>query len=155
MINFRSLHIKVSLSVAAAALLVVLISSQAVYRHSYHSSFAESDRSLQQLLETVRATAAIAAYVGNRELAQQVVGGLVHNDIVSGARILAVDIPSGIDCDTGQPLGPAVRANHTVTFVGIKAGFLKTNALPYVGTLHFADIGAPRGLVEKYLHPLP
>lgn len=85
--NIRSLHIKVSLSVATAALLVVALSSQYFYQHSYQQSFADSERSVQQLLETVRATAAIAAYVGNRELAQQVVDGLAQNDIVTGARI--------------------------------------------------------------------
>ena len=41
----------------------------------------------------------------------------------SGAKVLAVDIPSGLDCDTGKPLGPCVRADHTVTFVAPKAGF--------------------------------
>src|SRR5262249_36959576 len=33
------------------------------------------------------------------------------------ARVLAIDLPSGLDCDTGRPLGPTVRAEHTVTFV--------------------------------------
>ncbi|MDQ3440933.1 MAG: NAD(P)H-hydrate epimerase, partial [Planctomycetota bacterium] len=36
--------------------------------------------------------------------------------------VLAVDVPSGLDCDTGQPLGPCVRANVTVTFVAEKVG---------------------------------
>lgn len=87
--NIKSLHIRVSLSVAAAALLVVMLSSYFFYKTSYEDSFAQSERSVQQLLETVRAPAAIAAYVGNRELAQQVVGGLTQNDIVVGAQILA------------------------------------------------------------------
>jgi len=87
--NIKSLHIKVSLSAAAAALFVVLLSSQFFYQRSYEKSFADSERSVQQLLETVQATAAIAAYVGNRELAQQVVTGLTQNDIVVGAKIIA------------------------------------------------------------------
>lgn len=85
--NIKSLHIKVSLSVALAALLVVVLSSQYFYQRSYQQSFHDSERSVQQLLETVRTTAGIAAYVGNRELAQQVVDGLTQNDIVAGARI--------------------------------------------------------------------
>ena len=36
----------------------------------------------------------------------------------------AVDIPSGLDCDTGEPLGPTIRATHTATFVALKKGFL-------------------------------
>ena len=87
--NFNSLHIKVSLSVAAAALFVVLVSSQFFYDRSYQSSFTDSERSVQQLLETLESTAAISAYVGNRELAQQVVSGLVQNDIVVRAKIVA------------------------------------------------------------------
>jgi len=69
----------------------------------------------------------------------------------SPAQILAVDIPSGLDCDSGQPLGPTVKAHHTVTFVGMKAGFMSPEARKYVGTIHFADIGAPRCLVDEYL----
>lgn len=87
--NIKSLHIKVSLSVAAAALFVVVLSSQFFYQRSYENSFNDSKRSVQQLLETVQTTAAIAAYVGNREMAQQVVSGLTQNDIVVGATIIA------------------------------------------------------------------
>lgn len=87
--NIKSLHIKVSLSVAAGALLVVLLSSQFFYQRDYEKSFAESERSVLQLLETVQTTASIAAYVGNGELAQQVVSGLTKNDIVVGATITA------------------------------------------------------------------
>jgi NAD(P)H-hydrate epimerase len=68
----------------------------------------------------------------------------------SGAQILAVDVPSGLDCDTGKPLGAAVRAHHTVTFVGMKEGFLYPEARPYVGEVHFADIGAPRRLIDEH-----
>ncbi len=62
----------------------------------------------------------------------------------SGAKVLAVDIPSGLDCDSGQPLGPTVRADHTVTFVAQKKGFENPASHPWVGTVHVVDIGAPR-----------
>jgi hydroxyethylthiazole kinase-like uncharacterized protein yjeF len=56
--------------------------------------------------------------------------------------VLAVDIPSGLDCDTGQPLGTAVRATYTVTFVAVKKGFLDSpEAQHYVGELYVASIG--------------
>jgi NAD(P)H-hydrate epimerase len=67
----------------------------------------------------------------------------------AGIRILAVDIPSGLDCDTGQPLGPTVRANHTATFVALKKGFLEETARQWLGEVHVVDIGAPRKLVEE------
>lgn len=76
---------------------------------------------------------------------------IIHDINQSGANILAVDIPSGLDADSGEPLGPTVRAHHTVTFVGMKEGFLYPAARPYIGELHFADIGAPRKLVDEYL----
>ena len=62
--------------------------------------------------------------------------------------ILAVDIPSGLDCDTGSPLGPAVRAVVTVTFVARKRGFDVPGSDAYTGIVHVADIGAPRELLD-------
>lgn len=67
----------------------------------------------------------------------------------SQARVLAVDIPSGLDCDTGQPLGPTVRAEHTVSFVAEKKGFANSEAKPWLGLVHIVDIGAPRKLLEE------
>jgi NAD(P)H-hydrate epimerase len=68
----------------------------------------------------------------------------------SPAWVLAVDIPSGLDCDTGEPLGPTVRAHHTVTFVAPKAGFANPEARHWTGEVHVAEIGAPRRLLEEY-----
>ena len=55
--------------------------------------------------------------------------------------ILAVDIPSGLDCDAGQPLGTAIRANYTVTFVAVKKGFASGIAAQYTGEIFIASIG--------------
>ncbi len=59
----------------------------------------------------------------------------------SPARVLAVDIPSGLDADTGTPLGPTVRAQHTVTFVAPKRGYANPAAAVWLGQVHVADIG--------------
>lgn len=64
--------------------------------------------------------------------------------------VLAVDIPSGLDRDTGEPLGPAVRATHTATFVAHKKGFLNPKSREWTGEVHVIDIGAPRVLVDEY-----
>ncbi len=64
--------------------------------------------------------------------------------------VLAVDIPSGLDCDTGEPLGPTVRATHTATFVALKRGFLNPDSKQWTGEVHVIDIGAPRVLVDEY-----
>ncbi len=55
--------------------------------------------------------------------------------------ILAVDIPSGLDCDTGRPLGAAVKATYTVTFVAVKKGFAAESAASYTGEIYIASIG--------------
>jgi NAD(P)H-hydrate epimerase len=59
------------------------------------------------------------------------------------ARVFAVDIPSGLDCDTGAPLGATVRAEHTATFVGPKAGYANPAARAWTGLVHVVDIGVP------------
>jgi len=66
-----------------------------------------------------------------------------------GARVLAVDIPSGLDCDQGVPLGPTVRATHTATFVALKKGFAHASAAPWLGQVHVIGIGAPRALLPS------
>ncbi|MEX2217871.1 MAG: NAD(P)H-hydrate epimerase [Phycisphaerales bacterium] len=66
-----------------------------------------------------------------------------------GATVLAVDIPSGLDCDTGEPLGVAVQAGVTVSFLGLKKGFGSLTAQGYIGEVIVAGIGVPRELVEK------
>jgi NAD(P)H-hydrate epimerase len=66
----------------------------------------------------------------------------------SSARVLAVDIPSGLDCDTGQPLGPTVRAQHTATMAALKKGFAEPAARKWLGAIHLVDIGVPPALVS-------
>src|SRR5205807_7290752 len=61
----------------------------------------------------------------------------------SGAPILAVDIPSGVDPDTGATSGVAIRATATVTLGLPKAGLMAPAAREFVGELLLADIGIP------------
>ena len=71
---------------------------------------------------------------------------LLINGINSLRRpILAVDIPSGLDCDTGIPLGAAIKADWTVTFVAVKKGFVLENAGVYTGEVFVASIGVEPG----------
>ncbi|NIP84245.1 MAG: NAD(P)H-hydrate epimerase, partial [Planctomycetales bacterium] len=67
------------------------------------------------------------------------------------APILAVDLPSGLDCDTGLAAGAVIEAAHTCTFVAAKRGFTGRGAARYTGQVHVLDIGAPRVLVEAVL----
>lgn len=68
----------------------------------------------------------------------------------SKVRILAVDIPSGLDATTGKPGNPCVVADATVTLGLPKAGFLGPDARRYVGSLYVADISFPDLAYRKY-----
>jgi len=68
----------------------------------------------------------------------------------SGKPVLAIDIPSGLDCDTGLSLGATIRATHTITFVAPKAGFANPAAQEWLGQVQVADIGAPRSLLNRF-----
>ena len=57
--------------------------------------------------------------------------------------VMAVDIPSGLDCDSGLPLGAGVRAAYTVTFVAVKKGFTTKGSSEYTGEVFVASIGVP------------
>lgn len=61
----------------------------------------------------------------------------------SGKRVLSIDIPSGINSDTGQIMGSAVRADHTVTFGYLKPGLLTHPGATLAGQLGIIDIGLP------------
>jgi ADP-dependent NAD(P)H-hydrate dehydratase / NAD(P)H-hydrate epimerase len=66
-------------------------------------------------------------------------------EFMNGARcpVFALDVPSGIDADTGAVLGVAVRATNTITFAHPKLGLLTPSGMQYAGKLHCVDIGVP------------
>jgi NAD(P)H-hydrate epimerase len=64
-------------------------------------------------------------------------------DVWPDVPTVAVDVPSGLDADAGEPQGAAVRAKTTVTFQFNKQGYEKPAAQPYVGRVVVADIGIP------------
>ncbi len=68
---------------------------------------------------------------------------LIEGINAQGRPIFAVDIPSGLDCDTGEPLGAAIRASYTVTFGAVKRGFTSSKAVAeFTGEIFVASIGA-------------
>lgn len=68
----------------------------------------------------------------------------------AGRPVFALDVPSGLDSDTGVPLSDAVRADCTVTFVGLKTGLFIGDGPEHAGTVYFDDleISAPTSSVE-------
>lgn len=75
---------------------------------------------------------------------------LVQKINSANAFCVAIDIPTGIDADTGEVLGEAVKANLTITFHKTKSGL--KNAKEYVGELIVKDIGLPKEL-ENFAGP--
>ena len=74
----------------------------------------------------------------------------------NSAPILAIDLPSGLDCDTGNPLGPScVTAHTTVTFVAEKAAFANPRSKIYAHSVAVVDIGCPKEIITEVLRDLP
>ena len=63
--------------------------------------------------------------------------------------VVAIGVPSGLDCDTGAASNATVRADLTVTFVAAKVGFATSAARPFVGRVEVVDIGVPRELIDE------
>ncbi len=70
----------------------------------------------------------------------------------AGCPVLALDVPSGIDADTGAARGAAVNATLTLTFVGMKQGFFTGDALEHCGIIELATLGIPD---EAYQNAVP
>ncbi|MHC4101191.1 MAG: NAD(P)H-hydrate epimerase [Planctomycetota bacterium] len=79
--------------------------------------------------------------------------GVIDRINDSGRLVLAIDVPSGLDCDTGLPLGTAIKAARTVTFVGRKPAMANPQARSFVGEVSVADIGAPVELLQRFGRP--
>lgn len=68
---------------------------------------------------------------------------LIHRINRSSAMVLAIDLPSGLDADTGGVEGDCVRADHTLMLGAAKVGCQTPGARHWVGRLWLADIGIP------------
>ncbi|WP_182865775.1 NAD(P)H-hydrate epimerase [Stieleria mannarensis] len=66
-----------------------------------------------------------------------------------GLRV-AIDLPTGLDCDTGIPSEVTFRADLTVTFVAEKDGFSNADAKPWLGTIRVVGIGVPKALLMEF-----
>lgn len=106
---------RISFQIAAAVSIVALIGSVAVsiqyYFITYSNEVANAQRTLQQLGQTVQSTASIAAYLNDTELANEVIQGLMKNEIVASAKLTSV---------TGLSAQPGNKAKSTEKVVRIQ-----------------------------------
>ncbi len=66
----------------------------------------------------------------------------------SGLPVLAVDVPSGLHADTGRVMGAAVRAQATLSFIGLKPGLFTAEGPAHAGDIYFDDLGVPPAVFE-------
>ncbi len=109
----------------------------------------------RSLLGSIAPAVVVDALLGtglSREVRGPVRGiiGAINEAGRGGACVVSMDLPSGLDADTGRPLGVAVRAHATMTFAALKRGFFTLEAQAYVGEIELLPIGAPPELADRY-----
>jgi len=107
---------------------------------------------VERLAEALRGFDVVADAVGGtgiRGALRGPAGQAVEQINAAGRPVVAIDIPTGLDCDTGRAEGPAVRARCTVTFLARKKGFDEPGADAYTGQVHVADIGVPAEWIAR------
>lgn len=77
------------------------------------------------------------------------VGNVIELVNTSGRPIVSVDIPSGLEADTGMVNGPCIKANSTITFAQNKLGLIIGQGPQFVGKLTVADISIPMDLTDS------
>lgn len=118
-----------------------LCDAEKLHQHGEHDS--GSDPHVDELFD--RASLVVDALFGTG-LSQPVEGlykRVIDSINRSGKRVLALDLPSGINSDTGQVMGTAVRADQTVTFGYLKPGLLTHPGATLAGQIGIVDIGLP------------
>jgi NAD(P)H-hydrate epimerase len=82
-----------------------------------------------------------------RDPLPEVIAAINHR----GGRVLAIDVPSGLDAETGEAGGACVRALRTATFVSPKLGFARSSARRFTGVVSVLPIGVPAQWLERTL----
>ncbi|WP_019866896.1 bifunctional ADP-dependent NAD(P)H-hydrate dehydratase/NAD(P)H-hydrate epimerase [Methylovulum miyakonense] len=67
----------------------------------------------------------------------------------SQANVISVDIPSGLNADTGRVMGEAVKANCTVTFIALKQGLFTGDAADYCGEIFYSALTVPADIFQE------
>lgn len=87
--------------------------------------------------------------IGLQGAVRDPLAGLIEAINATKAPVLAADVPSGLDADTGRPLGTAVRARWTITFGRMKRGLLRAGAARYAGRVLVAPISFPHLVLKS------
>jgi diguanylate cyclase (GGDEF)-like protein/PAS domain S-box-containing protein len=101
------LHVRVAATIAAIALLLAVVASLVSFQRTHARELQAAERALLQLGEAVRPTAAIAAYLDNRDIADDAIHGLARNDSVAG---VALTSRTGLAARLGDAAAAGGRA---------------------------------------------
>lgn len=112
--------------------------------------WAAALRGAAWIVDALLGTGAAGAPRGTLATAITAINDTRMADRSGGVRVCAVDVPSGLDCDTGACPGACIRADVTATFVAPKPGFDTPHAPGMTGVVHVLDIGAPRALLARF-----
>lgn len=83
---------------------------------------------------------------------QEPFASIIQSLIELNMPVIALDIPSGLDANTGEILGVVLPAQMTITFGFAKQGFFRGQGTFYTGTVQVVDIGFPKELLHKIVH---
>jgi len=110
---------------------------------------AAIDRAVQSIDESTVVVDALLGTGFSGAVRAPLDGLITRLNSARAARVVAVDVPSGLDCDTGAVTNVAVRADATITFVAAKPGFTRGEGPRCCGEVVVADIGTPPALVDR------
>jgi len=80
-----------------------------------------------------------------------------YKEVIDGVNqtscpVISVDIPSGLNADTGCVMGVAIKADHTMTFVGLKQGLFTGDAAEYCGDISYASLDIANDVFQSVNH---
>jgi hydroxyethylthiazole kinase-like uncharacterized protein yjeF len=113
----------------------------------------KSDKDMDSLKSSLLSSQVVVDAIFGTGLVRKIEG--IYDKVItlineSKKHVIAIDIPSGMDCDTGNVLGNCIKADSTVTFQLFKKGFFKYGADEYTGKVILEEIGIPPAAVEKF-----
>jgi NAD(P)H-hydrate epimerase len=116
---------------------------------------AAIERAVRRIDEQTIVVDALLGTGFSGEVREPLAGLIQALNAARAAHVVAVDVPSGLDCNTGEVANVAVRADCTITFVASKPGLLRAEGPRLCGEVVVADIGTPPALIDRVLAEEP
>ena len=113
----------------------------------------ESDKDTEKLIKSLNSSEIVIDAIFGTGLVRKIEG--IYDTVItlineSNKYILSIDIPSGMNSDTGETLGNSIKADTTITFQLYKKGFLRYGSDKFTGKVILEEIGIPSSAVEMF-----